>query len=94
MSLKTIKMSLISHQGKVVNEWNVPYARRQDALSHALDRSEQEGHAGVLWAVVNEGRIKEFVFDSHDIVSIIAFAGRLSPFLNKDGKLEVDRLIG
>lgn len=92
--MKTIKMSLISHQGKVVNEWTVPYARRRDALSHALDRSEQEGHAGVLWAQVNNGTIQEFIFDSHDPAAVSAFAGRLSPFLNKDGKLEIDRLLG
>jgi hypothetical protein len=86
-------MSLISKSGAIANEWNVPYARRHAALEHAMDRAEQEGHAGVLWGVIDNGMIRGFSFDSHDPEAILCFASLIQPYLTKNG-LDMDRLVG
>ncbi|WP_337101991.1 hypothetical protein [Paenibacillus sp. YIM B09110] len=72
--MKQIKMSLVSTSGKVVNEWSVPYARRHDAIEHAMDRAEQEGHAGVIWSLFQNGVTRHIAFDSHDPAAILRFA--------------------
>lgn len=90
--MKTVKMTLISRQGRVVNTWTVPFARRDDALDHAMDRSEQEGHAGVLWSVFNNGKTQEFAFDSHDPRGIGIFSKALQPYMTVNG-VDIDRLL-
>lgn len=90
--MKTVKMTLISWQGRVVNEWTVPFARRDDALAHAIDRAEQEGHAGVLWCVFNNGKTQEFAFDSHDPQGIGIFSKALHPYMTANG-VDIDRLL-
>lgn len=72
--MKTVKLSLVSKQGQIINSWSVPYARRHAALDIAMDRAEEEGHAGVLWAVFNNGETGEYAFDSHDPKAIISAA--------------------
>lgn len=90
--MKRIRMSLISWQGVIVNEWSVPYSSRRDGLTHALDRAEQEGRAGVLWAVVNHGKVSEIAFDSHNPRGIEVFARVVLPYMSPKG-LDVDRLL-
>lgn len=90
--MKKVRMSLVSRSGQIVNTWEVPYARRRDALHHAMERAEQEGSAGVLWAVEREGVIREFAFDSHDPLAITWFGNVILPFMTPKG-LAIDRLL-
>ncbi|NHN33568.1 hypothetical protein [Paenibacillus agricola] len=90
--MKTVKMSLISWQGTIVNEWSVAYARRNDALDHAMDRADQEGHAGIMWATFSQGKTQEVAFDSHDPRGIEVFAKAALPYMTNK-KLDVDRLL-
>lgn len=90
--MKIVKMSLISWQGKIINEWSVPYARRHDALDHAMDRAEKEDQAGVMWSVFNNGETKEFAFDSHDPYGLSIFAKTVLPYMTSKG-LDVNRLL-
>ncbi len=91
--MKTVRMSLITKSGKIANEWNVPYVRRQAALEHAMDRAEEEGHAGVLWGVVENGVIQGFAFDSHDPGAILRFASAIQPYMTQNG-FDIDRFLG
>ncbi|MNW59807.1 hypothetical protein D3C74_377490 [compost metagenome] len=90
--MKTVKLSLISKQGQIINSWSVPYARRHAALDIAMDRAEEEGHAGVLWAVFNNGETSEFTFDSIDPQGVMAFANAIQPYM-EDSKLCSDRVL-
>ncbi|MFC5532255.1 hypothetical protein [Cohnella yongneupensis] len=90
--MKSIKMSLVSRAGQIVNEWAVPFVRRHDALEHAMDRAEQEGHLGVLWVAVNNGGFREIAFDSHDPEAILSFARLAQPYLTMNG-LDIDRFL-
>jgi hypothetical protein len=90
--LKSVKMSLISRTGQIVNEWSVPFIRRHDALNHAMDRAEQEGHAGILWAVAVAGKIQDIAFDSHDPEAIANFAALTLPYMTNTG-LDIDLLL-
>jgi hypothetical protein len=91
--MKTVRMSLISWQGEIVNEWSIPFTRRDDAINHAMDRAEQEGHAGVLWSVFNRGKTQEIAFDSHNPRGVEAFAKAALPYMTATG-FDVDRLLG
>ncbi|MEK3875168.1 hypothetical protein [Paenibacillus sp. FSL M7-0420] len=91
--MKTVRFSLISLQGEIINNWSVPYARRHAALDVAIDRAEDEGHAGVLWAVFNNGKTRDFAFDSHDPRAISIFAAQLQPFMTKRGTFDIDRFL-
>ncbi|MNW41406.1 hypothetical protein D3C74_185430 [compost metagenome] len=92
--MKTVKLSLVSKQGKIINSWSVPYARRHAALDVAMDRAEEEGHAGVLWAIFNKRKIQEFAFDSHDPRAIVKFSAQIQPFMTSRGTLDIDRFMG
>lgn len=85
--MKTVKMSLISRDGRIVNEWSVPYHRRNDALNHAMDRADQEGHAGVIWGVCTKGKLTHIAFDSHNPAAVQRFAGAAAELLNKKPSL-------
>ncbi|MNC39324.1 hypothetical protein D3C76_307080 [compost metagenome] len=91
--MKTVKFSLINVQGEIINNWSVPYARRHAALDVAMDRAEEEGHAGVLWAVFDNGQSSEFAFDSHDPRAISIFAAQLQPFMTKRGTFDINRFL-
>lgn len=90
--MKTVKMTMFSRSGQVVNTWSVPHTRRREALAHALDRAEQEGHAGVLWAVFSGGRTREFAFESYDPFAILQFGTMIQPFMTTKG-LDIDRYL-
>ncbi|OXM15444.1 hypothetical protein [Paenibacillus herberti] len=91
--MRTVKLSLISWSGQVVNVWSVPYARHKAALEVAMQRAEDEGHAGVFWASFSGGKTKNFVFDSHDPLAMLMMERVLKSYM-KDGKLDVDRFLG
>lgn len=91
--MKTVRMSLIGKAGEIANEWVVPYPRRHVALDHALDRAEQEGHAGVLWCVMDNGKIDAFSFESHDPEAIVRFMLGTQLYTGPNG-LNVDKLLG
>ncbi|MGG1518737.1 hypothetical protein ABE504_25180 [Paenibacillus oryzisoli] len=80
--MKIVRMSLISCDGRIINEYSVPYPRRKDALDHAMDRADQEGHAGVLWATCNDGVIQYFAFDSYDLNMIVKFSQIAADIIN------------
>lgn len=81
--MKTVKMSLVSRDGQIVNEWSVPFNRRDDALNHAMDRAEQEGHAGVIWGICKKGKLKHIAFDSHDPAAIQRFSAAAVNLIQK-----------
>ncbi|KGE16640.1 hypothetical protein [Paenibacillus wynnii] len=91
--MKTVRLSLINRQGQIINTWSIPYARRIAALDVAMDRAEEEGHAGVLWSVFNKGKTQEFAFDSHNPWAIALFAAQIQPFMTKHGTLDIDRFM-
>lgn len=78
--MRTVKMSLVSYKGEVINRWCVPYARYKTALDHAMERVRREGHAGVLWTEVRNGKTKHMNFESYDMNAIAKVASILEPY--------------